>query len=406
MRIVIIGAGHAGGTAAALLRQYGFDGEIILIGEESVEPYQRPPLSKAFLKGSSDEEDLKLKSDNYYLENKIELCLGTCVERIDREAKTIHYGDGESCSYDKLIIATGARPRPLPIAENILGIYSLRNIEDAKSIRESIKPGKTLAVIGGGYIGLEIAASARAIGADVVVIEREDRVLARVASEPLSKFFESYHISKGVEFITDASVSAVKTKKNGKKVAAVKLESGRVIQCDFCVVGIGAIVCADIAIDAGLDCEQGILVDENSQTSDPSIYAIGDVTLRPLPLYENCLRRLESVGNALEQAKQAACHILGRPHPPQEVPWFWSDQYDIKLQIAGMPIGVDNILIRGSISEAKFAVFHLKGTIIKAVEAVNSPAEFMMGRKLIGAGKAVNREILQNPAISMRDVCE
>ncbi|MBV1900617.1 MAG: FAD-dependent oxidoreductase [Kordiimonadaceae bacterium] len=407
MRIVIIGAGHAGGSAAGLLRQYGFEGDIILVGAEELPPYQRPPLSKGFLKGESDEEDLKLKSDDFYQDQKIELRLGVHVERLSSETKTIHFEDGTTCQYDTLILATGAKPRPLPFATDTLkGIYSLRNIKDAEDIRAAIGPGKTITVIGGGYIGLEIAASARILGANVVIIEREERALARIASETLSGFFETLHKAKGINFIMGATVSGFEAKPGENSVEAVQLQDGRSIPSDGCIVGIGAVVCDELAKDAGLECDQGIIVNENSQTSDPSIYAIGDVALRPLPLYGNCMKRLESVGNALEQAKQAACHILGRERPAPEVPWFWSDQYDAKLQIAGMPIGVEDTIIRGSMDDEKFAIFHMKGNVIKAVEAVNSPGEFMIGRKLIGAQRKIIRKRLENAEISMRDVAE
>jgi 3-phenylpropionate/trans-cinnamate dioxygenase ferredoxin reductase subunit len=402
-RVVIVGAGHAGGTAAALLRQYGFEGEIVMLGEEPYPPYQRPPLSKAWLKGEASEEDLELKGHDFYAEHDIDLRLKTRVEAIDRKAKTVITTDGEAFGYDILILATGARPRPLPIAGmDLPGVLFLRTADDAEALKMVLTPGKRLAVIGGGYIGLEAAASARALGCEVAVLEREDRVLARVASPPLSDFFQAYHEARGVEFILGASAVAIE---GAGKVEAVRLADGRAVACHAVLVGVGAIPNDDLARAAGLDCRDGVIVDLEARTSDPAVFAIGDVTRRPMPLYD-CEFRLESVPNALEQAKQAAAAIAGRPPPAPEVPWFWSDQYDIKLQIAGVPFESDELLIRGDPAKAAFAVFHLKGSRIMAVEAVNAAPEFMGGRQLILAKRAVDKARLADLSISMKAVAQ
>lgn len=401
-KVVILGAGHAGGSAAAYLRQYGFEGPITLVGEEPIAPYQRPPLSKAWLKGEAGAEELMLKNESWYAENGCRLLLGVTGERIDRAAKTVTLSTGETVPYDVLIIATGARARKLPIpGADLEGVLELRTAADAEALKAALGPGKRLAVIGGGYVGLEAAASARALGADVVIVEKETRCLARVACEPLSSFFQDYHGKHGVEFELSAGVEAFEGKDG--RITGVRLADGRVIACDTALVGVGAIANDEIAREAGLPCVGGVVVDLEARTSDPAIFAIGDVTHRPLPLYGREFR-LESVPNALEQAKQAASAIAGRPQPNPEVPWFWSDQYDLKLQIVGLPFDADSLLIRGDPAAAKFAVFHLKGDLVQAVEAVNAPPEFMMGKQLIAKRTPVSREKLADTAISMKEV--
>lgn len=401
-KVVILGAGHAGGSAAGFLRQYGFEGPIVLVGDEPLAPYQRPPLSKAWLKGEANAEDLMLKEDDWYAESNIRLLLGVTATRIDRTAKTVTLSNGETIPYDYLVIATGARARKLPIpGADLEGVLELRTAADAEALKAALGPGKRLAVVGGGYVGLEAAASARALGAEAVIIEREARVLARVACEPLSAFFQDYHGRHGVTFELSADVEGFEGE--GGHITGVRLAGGRVIACDAALVGVGAVPNDEIARDAGLECANGVVVDLEARTADPVIFAIGDVTHRPLPLY-NRQFRLESVPNALEQAKQVACAIAGRPQPNPEVPWFWSDQYDLKLQIAGLPFDADQVLVRGDPAGAKFAVFHLKGDQLQAVEAVNAPPEFMAGRMLIANRKPISRERLADPSISMKEV--
>jgi 3-phenylpropionate/trans-cinnamate dioxygenase ferredoxin reductase subunit len=401
-RVVIVGAGHAGGTAAALLRQYGHAGPIVLVGEEPIAPYQRPPLSKAWLKGEATADSLALKPVSFYAEHDIDLRMDVCATVIDRAAKTVTLSNGETVAYDILILATGARARRLTLpGADLKGVLELRTAADAEALKGAIGPGRTLAIIGGGYIGLEAAASARALGAEAVVIEVLPRVLARVASEPLSHFFQDYHRARGVKFELGAGVAGFEGE--GGRITGVRLSDGRLIACDAALVGVGAIPNDDLASAAGIECANGVVVDLEARTSDAAVFAIGDVTNRPMPLYDRT-HRLESVPNALEQAKQAACAITGRPAPAGETPWFWSDQYDIKLQIAGLPFEADDIVVRGDPAAAKFAVFHLKGSQVQAVEAVNAPPEFMMGKQLIGQRRAVARERLADPAVSMKEV--
>lgn len=401
-KVVILGAGHAGGSAAAFLRQYGFEGPITLVGEEPIAPYQRPPLSKAWLKGEAGAEDLMLKDEDWYGENNCRLLLNTVGVSIDRAGRTVALSNGETIPYDLLVIATGARARKLPVAgADLPGVLELRTAADAEALKSALGPGKRLAVIGGGYVGLEAAASARALGAQAVVIEREDRVLARVACPPLSAFFQDYHGRHGVEFVLSAGVDAF-TSDEGR-LTGVQLPDGRILPCDVALVGIGAQPNDELAREAGLPCENGVVVDGEARTEDPAIFAIGDVTHRPLPLYDRTFR-LESVPNALEQAKQVASAIAGRPQPAPETPWFWSDQYDLKLQIAGIPFECDEIITRGDPASGKFALFHLREGVIRAVEAVNAPPEFMAGKQLIGRKTPVSREKLADTTISMKEV--
>ena len=411
--VVVGGAGHAGGSVAAFLRQYGFEGLITIIGEEPIAPYQRPPLSKAWLKGEADGESLLLRPDSFYAENGIKLRLNTRVESLDRAAKTVRLTDGETIPYDILILATGRRARRIPLPGiGLDGVLELRTAADADRLKAALTPskeatpGKRLAVIGGGYIGLEAAASARALGAEAVVIEKEPRVLARVACKELSTFFQDYHRQKGVVFELGAGVDAIEGKDGG--AVGVRLSDGRLIGADAVLVGVGAVANDELAKEAGLECENGVLVDLAARTSDPSVYAIGDCSRRPLPHYER-IGHLESVPNALEQAKQAAAHITGRPPPPHEVPWFWSDQYDLKLQIAGLPHDATEIVIRGdpaaTLGAARFAVFHLTADHrVQAVEAINAAPEFMAGRQLIASRKPVAPAKLRDMSVSMKEV--
>jgi len=400
--VVIVGAGHAGGSAAAFLRQYGHQGRIVLIGDEPLLPYQRPPLSKAWLKGEADADSLALKPADWYAENNVSLRLEGVAERINRSEKTVTLASGEVISYDFLILATGARARALPIpGADLAGVLALRTAADAELLKRALGPGKRLGVIGGGYVGLEAAASARALGSEATIIERESRVLARVACETLSTFFQDYHGRRGVAFELNAGVAGFEGE-NGH-VTGVKFSDGKVLPCDVALVGVGAVPNDELAKDAGLATANGVVVNLEARTEDPSIFAIGDVTHRPLPLYERQFR-LESVPNALEQAKQAASAILGRPGPSPEVPWFWSDQYDLKLQIAGLPFEADRQVVRGDVAAARFAVFHLKGDLLQAVEAVNAPPEFMAGKQLIARRTPVSADKLGDPSVSMKEV--
>ncbi|MFN3780517.1 MAG: NAD(P)/FAD-dependent oxidoreductase [Brevundimonas aurantiaca] len=397
-KILIIGAGHAGGSVAAFLRQYGHEGPIVLVGEEEAPPYQRPPLSKAWLKGEADLEALLLRPLSFYAEQNIDFRPSTVAVSVDPEAKTVAFHDGTSETYDVLVLATGSTARKLPVpGGDHPDLLELRTLKDAERLKAVLGPGRRLAVVGGGYVGLEAAASARALGAEAVVIERAPRVLARVASETLSAFFTAQHRARGVEIITGAEVVAVAHD-------GVTLADGSTVQADAVLVGVGALACDSLARSAGLRCDDGVVVDDQARTSDPAIFAVGDMTRRPIPVHGGVSHRLESVPNALEQAKQAAAAIVGRPGPAPEVPWFWSDQYDFKLQIAGLPFEADRQVVRGDPSAGGFAVFHLNGDRVVCVEAVNAPPEFMAGKQLIGKATPVDPAKLADVSVSMKAV--
>ena len=400
--VVVLGAGHAGGTLVALLRQYGFEGPITMVGDEPIGPYQRPPLSKAWLKGEADADSLSLKPLEFYAENQIDFRANVSAVALKRADKTVELSDGSTLAYDILVIATGMRPNKLPLpGAELKGVLSLRSAADAEELKSHLKPGHHIAIIGGGYIGLEVAASARALGAEATVFEREARILSRSACEVLSTFFTDYHRARGVTFELGAHIERLEGEAG--KVTAVKMVDGRTIPADVVLVGVGGKPNDEIAADAGLETARGVVVDLEARTSDPAIFAIGDCSHRPLPLYDRMFGP-ESVPSALEQAKQAAAAITGRPAPTPEVPWNWSDQYDLKLQIAGLPFDADKILVRGDPASGKFAIFHLKGDQIQSVEAVNAPPEYMMGRQLIGNRKPVNLDRLADPSVSMKEV--
>ena len=381
--ILIVGAGHAGGALAANLRQLGSVEPIIVVGDEPHQPYQRPPLSKAWLKSDLAFSAVALRPHTYYDQRNVAFRLDTRVMNIDRAAREVSLSSGETIGYRVLVLATGARARRTGLAgEDSPNVHALRSIADADAIKSGLRKGERLVVIGGGYIGLEVAASARAHGMDVVVIEREARLMARVASPIVSTFVQSYHERQGVRVLLNAAVADFGGE-NGR-VRAVNLADDRVEMADMVLVGIGAVPNMELAQVAGLACGNGIAVDLEARTSDAAIFAIGDCTERSLPHY-GCRVRLESVASALEQAKQVAAAICGAKPPAAEVPWFWSDQYDLKFQIAGLPIGAATTDVRGDLTLGKFAVAHLAadGGIV-AVEAINLPAEYMAGRAAIG----------------------
>jgi 3-phenylpropionate/trans-cinnamate dioxygenase ferredoxin reductase component len=400
---LIVGAGHAGGSAAAVLRQYGWKGPITLVGAEPIPPYQRPPLSKAWLAGGSDLASLLLRPAAFYAANAITLRLSSLVTDIDRANRSLSLDTGESIAYDHLILALGAQARMLSVpGRDLVGVFELRTMADADRLKATLRPGLRLTIIGAGYIGLEAAASARAIGADVTVIERESRVLARVASQRLSDFFQRRHEAGGVRIILDAAVEAFEG--TGGRATGVRLAGGRQIACDAVLVAIGATPNDAHARSAGLTCADGIVVDSAARTSDPMIQAIGDCTRRSLPLYQRT-GRLESVPNALEQAKQASASLCGRTPPAPEVPWFWSDQYEVRLQIAGLLFDVSESAVRGDPATGSFAIFHLAANgVVQAVEAVNAPAEFMAGRTMIAKRKQVAPARLRDMSSSLREL--
>ena len=401
--IVIIGGGQAAAQASASLRQWGYEGSLTLIGEETALPYQRPPLSKAYLKGEMSEDRLYFKPHNWYEDQSITTHLGVIATVIDRSQRTVALSDGGAVPYDALIIATGSRPRPLPIpGADLTGVHDLRSLADVDRLRPEMVEGRRIAIIGAGYIGLETAAVARQQGLDVTVLEMADRVLARVTSPLMSAFYEALHGSHGVKIRTSARVTTIKPGKTGA-AAAVRLDDGADIPADIVLAGIGILPNQELAAEAGLACKDGILVDRDGRTNDPRIFAAGDCARRPLVHYGR-VGRLESVHNAIEQGKLAAAAIVGRDRPPEDTPWFWSDQYDVKLQIAGLSQGHDQVVVRGEPDSRAFAAFYLsEGTLI-AVDAVNAGPEFLASKKLIQMRARLAPQVLSDMSVSMKEI--
>jgi len=398
-RIVIVGAGQAGVQAVASLRTEGFTGELVLLGDEPFPPYQRPPLSKAYLSGDFVRERLFLKPDSFYAESGCDLRLSANVEAIERKAKNVRLADGSMLPYDKLILTTGARVRRLPILGDALpGVHYLRGIADVDAIRPLLRSGTRLVVVGGGYIGLEVAAVAKKLGADVSVIEAAGRVMVRAVSRPVSAFYEQFHRAHGVKLSLGAMAEAFV---GSDGVEAVKTNLG-MVAADLVLVGVGIVPNSELAQAAGLACDNGIVVDEYGATSDPGIFAAGDCTSHPGFYGERV--RLESVQNAIDQARHVACAIVGKPTPYREVPWFWSDQYDLKLQIAGLARPGDAIVPRGDPMGGKFSVFHLREGAVVAVEAVNSAPDYIIGRRLIAARALVPADKLADMRVPIKSL--
>lgn len=402
--LLIIGAGQAGTTLATTLRQSGFEGRIALVGEEAHPPYQRPPLSKAWLQGEARSEMLHLKSLSFYADNGIDLKIGNMVSRIDADARRAFLADGSSIRFGTVVLSTGARARPLPVpGADASGAHYLRTIDDAEQLQAALAQAEKLIVVGGGYLGLEVAAAARTLGVAATVVEREARLLARVAATEISEFFHQFHQNQGVSFEMGHAVTRVQTRDG--RATAVELDDGRILPADTVLVSIGAIPNDALARELGCACEDGIIVDALGRTSVADVFAIGDVTRRPLEIYGNRMARLESVPSALEQARILAHVLTNREPPATEVPWFWSDQYDLKLQIAGLVSATDRTLLRGSMENNRFAIFHLDAdNIIQAVEAVNSPPEFMFSRRLIANRTAIDPAKLVDPEVPIREI--
>lgn len=399
--IVIIGGGQAAAQACASLRLFGYEGQISLIAAEAALPYQRPPLSKAYMKGELAAERLYFKPEAWYADNNIDLIMATRALRIDRDARRVEIEHGGQLPYDALIIATGSRPRAVPVpGAQLEHVFDLRDLSDVERIRPHLMDDQCLAIVGAGYIGLEAAAVARQMGLKVTVLEMADRVLARVTSPVMSDFFAHEHRQQGVDIRTGVRLVGLK---GDDAVSHAVLEDGMEIPADIVLVGIGIMPNQELADAAGLDCDNGILVDRDARTSDPRIFAAGDCARRPLVHYGRS-GRLESVHNAIEQGKLAAAAIMGRDRPPEDCPWFWSDQYDLKLQIAGLSEGYDEVVLRGDPDARKFAAFYLRDGKLIAVDAINSAPEFLASKKLIISGASVAPSTLSNTSLSMKEI--
>jgi 3-phenylpropionate/trans-cinnamate dioxygenase ferredoxin reductase subunit len=398
-RVVIVGAGHAAGQCVASLRQKKYTGDIVLIGEEPWLPYQRPPLSKKFLAGELDAERLHFKPQSFY--EGVDVRLNTRVREIDCSRRKVTGAAGDQIDYGWLVLATGGRPRTMQVpGVGLDGIHYLRTIDDVNRIRHDMQKASRLVVVGAGYIGLEVAAVAAGLGLNVTVVEMEGRVMQRVVSPQLSEFYERVHRQHGVQLRLSERTSAFS---GDSRLAGVVLESGEEIAADLAIIGIGIVPNTEIAAAAGLEVDNGIVVDEHCRSSDARIFAIGDCTMHPNALLNTRLR-LESVHNALEQAKTAAANICGEAARYAQVPWFWSDQYDLKLQIAGISAGYDQTVLRGDPDSGSFSCLYLRDGVLIAIDAVNSPKDFMQSKALIAHHARVDTLLLANPEFQLKDL--
>jgi 3-phenylpropionate/trans-cinnamate dioxygenase ferredoxin reductase subunit len=396
--IVIVGAGQAGGWAAKTLRTEGYAGRIVLLGAEGHPPHERPPLSKAVLSGEAAPETTHLFKPEEHAALRLDFRSGTRASRIDRAAKRVELADGESLPYDKLILTTGGTARRLPVPGGDLPrVLYLRTIDDSLAIRAALGPGRRLVVIGGGWIGLEVAATARKLGASVVVVEGLDRLCARTVPPGISAFLQARHERAGVEIRLGAGVKAIED--GGTPV--VRLADGTALEADAIVAGIGLEPDVALAREAGLTLDNGIVVDEQGRTSDPDIFAAGDCANTPLPCLGRRVR-LESWANAQNQAIVAAKAALGRDARYDELPWFWSDQYDVNLQILGLPARWPEPVVRGDPASGSFSHFYLDGERLAAIVSVNAPRDLRAAKKLVQTRKPVSAASLADPAVQLQ----
>jgi len=399
-RIVIVGAGHGGVQAAASLREEGFEGPIALICDDPHPPYQRPPLSKAFMKGEATADSLILRGPAFYPEKNIDLMLGERVTGIDRDAKKVTLASGGSLDYAHLILATGADPRPAPFAGMELdGVLLLRDMNDAGRLKSKLEGARNVVVVGAGFIGLEFAATAASKGCDVQVIEVAPRVMGRAVSKTISDFYAEAHRGFGVHLHLGVAVAAIEGA--GGRVAAVRLADGRTLPADLVVVGIGILAAEKLAAAAGLAVDNGIVVDSAMTSSDPDISAIGDCAAHP-NVFAGRRIRLESVQNASDQARVVAKKLAGKPANYDALPWFWSDQGDLKLQIAGLIEGCDTFVTRGDPAARNFSVFGFSAGKLRVVESVNRAADHMIARRLIAAGTPLTPQEAAEAAFDLK----
>lgn len=404
---VIVGGGHAGSEAAVSLRQNGFSGRILIISDEPGLPYQRPPLSKAFLAGSMSAEALQIRPAAAYVKADIEIINGVAVSALDLEGRSLRLTDGRSLDWSQLILATGSRARRLQLTglgeRQPNNLHYLRTQADAERLREQLVVGQHLVIVGGGYIGLEVAAAAKKHGMRVTVLESQPRVLARVTAPEVSSFYEQVHSAAGVELRLNVQLEQACLDASGQKVEALITTDGTHIPLDLILVGVGAIANTELAEQSGLEVRNGIVVDEFSRTGAADVYAIGDCSNHPSARY-GCRLRLESIPNAIEQARAATSTIVGKPAPYLALPWFWSDQYDLKLQIAGINQGYDQLLLRGDTALRSFVAFYLRNGCLIAADCVNRQQEFMAIKKLVQAGFATDIGQLADESVNLKDL--
>lgn len=402
--VFIVGSGHGGAQAAIALRQQGFAGSILMIGRDSAPPYERPPLSKEYLAREKPFERILIRPEAFWAERDIAIRPSTVVTGVDAAAHTVKLSGGGEVSYGKLVWAAGGDPRRLSCAgADLLGVHAVRDKADVDRIVAELDNGaRNVAVVGGGYIGLEAAAVLTKLGCKVTLLEALPRVLARVAGEPLSAFYQGYHRARGVDLRLEAKVERLEGE-NGW-VRRVVLEGGENVPCDMVVVGIGIVPAAGPLISAGAAGANGIDVDAFCRTSLSDVYAIGDCAAHSNPWAGGAVIRLESVQNANDMATTAARHIIGIEEPYRAFPWFWSNQYDLKLQTAGLSIGYDETVVRGDLEQAKFSVVYLKEGRAIALDCVNTTKDYVQGRKLIEAGASPDRALLADPEVPLKEL--
>lgn len=404
---LIVGGGHAGSEAAVSLRQNGFEGRILIVSNEPGLPYQRPPLSKALLAGTLTAEALPIRPAAAYEKAAIEILNGVEVSSLNLDERSVRLADGQELHWTHLILATGSRARRLDITgageHQPDNLHYLRSQADAERLRDQLVEGRHLVIVGGGYIGLEVAAAAQKAGLQVTVLEAQTRILARVTAPEISSFYEQVHRAAGIELHVNAQLEQLFLDASGRKVESLVTVDGTRIPLDLMLVGVGAIANTALAEQAGLAVDNGILVDDHSRTSAADVYAIGDCS-NHLNEHYNCRMRLESIPNAIEQARAAAAAIVGKQAPYRSLPWFWSDQYDLKLQIAGISQGHDQVLLRGSRALRSFVAFYTRDGRLIAADCVNRQQEFMAIKKLVQMGFSGALETLSDESVSLKDL--
>lgn len=401
--VLIVGAGHGGAQAAIALRQRGFEGSIGIVGAEPEHPYERPPLSKEYLAGDKPFERMLIRPAEFWVDRKVELLLGRRAVEVDAGAHRLRLEDGEVLAYRRLIWAAGGAPRTLACSGNDLErVHSVRCRADVDGLTAALHRAERVAIIGGGYIGLEAAAVLAGLGKKVVLLEAMDRVLARVAAEPVSRFYEAEHRARGVDVRTGIVVDCIE----GEAGAAtrVRLAGGETVAADIIVVGIGIVPAVEPLRRAGAAGDNGVDVDEYCRTGLADIFAIGDCAAHLNPYASGARVRLESVQNAHDQAVVAALAIIGRPEPYRAIPWFWSNQYDLKLQTVGLPLGHDEVVVRGDPAERSFSAIYLKEERVIALDCVNAVRDYVQGRRLVSEGLAPDKERLRDPAVPLKEL--
>ncbi|HUO79300.1 MAG TPA: FAD-dependent oxidoreductase [Steroidobacteraceae bacterium] len=402
--LVIVGAGQAAAQAVDSLHRDGYAGRLVVVGDEPYPPYQRPPLSKKFLAGELPLERLAIKPAAFYDAAGVELRVGARAEGIDLAARVVLLADGERLGYDRLLLATGSTPRKVAVpGHDLVGVHYLRTVADVDRIRAELGPGARVAIVGGGYIGLEVAATCRGLGHEVDVVEMADRVMNRVVAPAVSAFFAAEHARAGVRVHLGARLAAFLPRaEDSRRVGAVEVAGGARLAADVVIVGVGVLPNTGLAAAAGLACDDGIVVDANCRTSDPAVYAAGDCASQASPRYGRRLR-LESVDNAFEQARTAAANLRGGSVVHDRVPWFWSDQYDLKLMIVGLSHGHDRQVLRGDPAGRSFGCCYLRDGELIAMDCINSPKDYMAAKKLIAEHARLDPARLADPAVALRE---